>query len=211
MNLPEIENIVLIHDVGDNNKDGVFLSRDKRTELLTRYGYYADQSVFDVFTFHFIEGDQKTALTQPFSIVLSKKTSTRIFAGESALGKQVYGENKVLFTVTGVYEDLPENSEWRPEYLLPMKSFTAITGWKNYEDNYWAYSFYTYVLLKENARPETVDAKIHDALKNYRKEHSPYLRPMSKLHVNPYFENSMLNGYTLLSFIAIAYTGSFLD
>jgi putative ABC transport system permease protein len=203
VNLPEIENIVLIHDVGDNNKDGVFLSRDKKTELLTRYGYYADQSVFDIFTFHFLEGDPKTALTQPFSIVLSRKTSNRIFAGESALGKQVYGENKVLFTVTGVYEDLPENSEWRPEYLLPMISFTAVTGWKDYEDNYWAYSFYTYVLLKKNARPETVDTKIHDALKNFRKEHSPYLRPLSKLHVNPYFENSMLNGYTLLSFIAL--------
>ncbi len=202
VNLPEIENIVLMHDVGDNNKDGVFLSRDKKTEFLTRYGYYADQSVFDIFTFHFLEGDQKTALTQPFSIVLSKKTSNRIFAGESALGKQVYGENKILFTVTGVYEDLPENSEWRPEYLVPMLSFTAITGWKDYEDNYWAYSFYTYVLLKENAKPESVDAKIQDALKNFRKEHSPYLRPMSKLHVNPYFENSMLNGYSLLSFIA---------
>jgi putative ABC transport system permease protein len=203
VNLPEIEKIVLIHDVGDNNKDGVFLSRDKKTEFLTRYGYFADQTVFDVFTFHFLEGDPKTALTQPFSIVLSKKTSTRIFAGESAIGKQVYGENKMLFTVTGVYEDIPYNSEWRPEYLLPMNSFTAITGWKNYEDNYWAYSFFTYVLLKENARPEAVDAKIHDALKDFRKEHSPYLRPMSKLHVNPYFENSMLNGYTLLSFIAL--------
>jgi putative ABC transport system permease protein len=203
VNLPEIEKIVLIHDVGDNNKDGVFLSRDKKRELLTRYGYYADQTVFDVFTFHFIEGDQKAALTQPFSIVLSNKTANRIFAGESALGKQVYGENKVLFTVTGVYEDLPENSEWRPEYLLPMISFTAVTGWKDYEDNYWAYSFFTYVLLKENAKPTSVDAKIHDALKDYRKEHSPYLRPMSKLHSNPYFESSMLNGYTLLSFIAL--------
>jgi putative ABC transport system permease protein len=203
VNLPEIENIVLIHDVGDNNKDGVFLSRDKKTELLTRYGYYADQTVFDIFTFHFLEGNQNTALTQPFSIVLSKKTANRIFAGENALGKQVYGENKVLFTVTGVYDDLPENSEWRPEYLLPMISFTAVTGWKDYQDNYWAYSFATYVLLKKNARPETVDAKIHDALKKFRKEHSPYLRPMSKLHVNPYFENSMLNGYTLLSLIAL--------
>ncbi len=87
MNLPEIENIVLIHDVGDNNKDGVFLSRDKRTELLTRYGYYADQSVFDVFTFHFIEGDQKTALTKPFSIVLSRKTSTQDLRRRKCIGQ----------------------------------------------------------------------------------------------------------------------------
>jgi putative ABC transport system permease protein len=203
VNLPEIEKIVLMHDVGDNNKDGIFLSRDKKNQLLTRFGYYADQTVFDIFTFKFLEGDQSTALTQPFSMVLSKKTAHRLFGNEKALGKQVFCENKVQLTVTGVYDDLPDNSEWRPEYLMPMISFSAITGWRDYEDNYWAYSFYTYVLLKENARPTSVDAKIHDALKEYRKEHSPYLRPLSKLHVNPYFENSMVNGFTLLSFIAL--------
>jgi len=203
VNLPEIEKIALIHDVGDNNKDGVFLSPDKKNQLLTRYGYYADQSVFDIFSFVFLEGDQHTALTKPFSLVMSHKTARRLFGDANVLGKQVYGENKVLFTVTGVYEDLPENSEWRPEYLIPMSSFTAITGWKDYEDNYWAYSFYTYVLLRKNATPSSVDAKIQDALKDYRKEHSPYLRPLSKLHINPYFENSLLNGFTLLSFIAL--------
>jgi putative ABC transport system permease protein len=203
VNLPEIEKIVLIHDVGDNNKDGVFLSPDKKNQFLTRYGYYADQTVFDVFTFKFLEGDPHTALSQPFSMVLSKRTAQRLFGSGNALGKQVFSENKVHLTVTGVYADLPDNSEWRPEYLLPMMSFAAITGWIDYEDNYWAYSFYTYVLLKENALPSSVDAKIHDALKDYRKEHSPYLRPLSKLHVNPYFENSMLNGFTLLSFIAL--------
>jgi putative ABC transport system permease protein len=203
VNLPEIDKIVLIHDVGDNNKDGVFLSPDKKNQFLTRYGYYADQTVFDVFTFRFLEGDMSKALAQPNSIVLSRKTAERIFGFGDALGKQVYAENKAIFTVTGIYADLPENSEWRPEYLLPMLSFTATTGWKDFQDNYWAYSFYTYVLLKENANPASVDAKIHNALKNYRKEHFPYLRPMNKLHVDPYYESAMLNGYSLLSFIAL--------
>jgi putative ABC transport system permease protein len=201
--LPEIEKIALAHDVGDNNKDGVFLSVDRKNHLLIRFGYYADQSVMDIFTFNFIEGDPEKALVVPNSIVLSKDIADRLFRGEKALGRHVYAENKELLTVTGVYADLPENSEWRPRYLLPMLSFTAHTGWKDYEDNYWAYSFYTFVLLKENADPSGVDAKIDNALKDYRKEHHPYLRPLSKLHVNPYFENSMLNGYTLLSFIAI--------
>jgi putative ABC transport system permease protein len=203
VNLPEIDKIVLIHDVGDNNKNGVFLSPDKQNQFLTRFGYYADQTLFDVFTFDFVEGNMHEALTQPYSIVLSQRTANRIFPGEKALGKQVYGENKVAFTVTGVYRDLPENCDWRPEYLLPMLSFTATTGWKNYEENYWGYSFCIYVMLKNGAKASSVDAKIHDALKQYRKEHYPYLRPLSKLHVNPYFESSMINGYSLLSFIAL--------
>jgi len=115
----------------------------------------------------------------------------------------VYGENKVAFTVTGVYADLPENTELRQDYLLPMNSFSAITGWTDYEKNFWAYTFYTYVLLKENANPSTVDAKIYDALKDYRKEHHPYLRPLSKLHLTPFFEHDYIVAMGLLYLIAL--------
>jgi putative ABC transport system permease protein len=201
--LPEIEKIALIHDVGDNNKNGVFLSIDKKNQFLTRYGYYADPAVFDIFTFKFIEGTMEKALDKPFSIVLSKGVADKLFPGGNALGRQVYGENKAILTVTGVFEDLSVTSTWIPTYLLPMNTFTALTGWKDYEDNYWAYSFYTYVLLKQNTSSSSVDAKIYDALKDYRKEHHPYLRPMSKLYLNPYFQNDMVLALSLYAFIAL--------
>ena len=203
VDLPEIEKIALIHDVGDNNKSGVFLSVDKKTQFLSRFGYYADQSVFDIFTFKFIEGDSKQALTSPYSIVLSKELADKLFPGGNAVGKQVYGENKVVFNVTGVFEDLPVRTTWRPVYLLPMLSYTALTGQKNYETNYWGYSFHTYVLLKPNANPAAIDDKIYDALKDFRKEHHPYLRPMSKLNVNPFFDPSWYIGIGLLTFLSV--------
>jgi putative ABC transport system permease protein len=203
VNLPEIEKIALIHDLGDNNKSGVFLSIDKKNQFLTRFGYYADQSVFDIFTFKFIEGDQRQALIQPSSIVLSKDLADKLFPTGNAVGKQVYGENKVVFNVTGVYENIPERSTWKPVFIVPMSSFTALTGWVDYESNYWAYSFYTYVLLKQNAKSSSVDEKIHFALKDYRKEHYPYLRPMSQLYLNPFFENDMYISIVLFSFISI--------
>jgi putative ABC transport system permease protein len=126
-----------------------FLSIDKNNQFLSRFGYYADQSVFDIFTFKFIEGDSNQALTRPYSIVLSKELAEKLFPGGNALGKQVYGENKVVFNVTGVFEDLPVRTTWRPAYLLPMLSYAALTGQKNYESNYWGYTFHTYVLLNK--------------------------------------------------------------
>jgi putative ABC transport system permease protein len=202
VDLPEIEKIVLMHDVGDNNKNGVFLSIDKKNQLLTRYGYYSDQTVFDTFTFSFLEGDQQQALVRPYSIVLSKELADKLFHGEKAVGRQVYGENKVVFTVTGVYDNLPVKTTWRPAFLLPMSCFTPMTGWKDFETNYWAYSFYTYVLLKPNANPSLVDNKIHSALRDFRKEHYPYLRPMADLHLNPYFQNGYSIALVLVSFLA---------
>ena len=203
VDIPEIEKIALMHDVGDNNKSGIFLSVDKRNQLLTRFGYYADQTVFDIFSFWFLEGDPREALTSPYSIVLSKELAFKLFPNGNALGKEVYGENKVVFTVTGVYEDLPLKSTWRPVFLIPMLNFAALTGWNDYETNYWGYSFYTYVLLKPNANPESVDSKIDGALYDFRKEHHPYLRPMSKLNVNPFFDPSLLIAITLIGFLSV--------
>lgn len=203
LTIPEVEKIALLHDVGDNNKDGIFFSVDKKNQLKIRWGYYADPTIFDIFTFDFIEGDPSSALVKPLSIVLSKSVAEKLFPKENAIGKQIYGENKISFTVTGIYKDLPRNSEWLPSYLVPMNSFTQITGWKDYEDNYWAYSFYTYVLLKPNANPEAVDVKIKNAFYNYKREHSPYLRPLKFLHINPYFQKDIYHVIKLLSLSAI--------
>ncbi|MCX6237839.1 MAG: ABC transporter permease [Bacteroidia bacterium] len=186
--LPEIEKIALLHDVSDNNMEGVFLSPDKKNQFLIRYGYFSDQSIFDILTFKFLEGDMQKALTQPNSVVLSKTVANKLFPSEKAIGKVVYGENKVQFTVTGVYADFAANTSLTPQYLLPMASFGPISNFKDYETNYWAYAFYTYVLLKPNANPANVDKQIFSALKDYRKEHHPYLRPLSMLHLNPYFQ-----------------------
>jgi len=188
LNQPEIEKVALLHDVSDNNMEGVFLSPDKKNQFLIRYGYFSDQTIFDILTFKFLEGDIHQALTQPYSIVLSKKVAEQLFPSGTAFGKIIYGENKMQFTVTGVYADFPLNSSLNPQYLVPMSSFTQISNFKDYETNYWAYAFYTYVLLKPNANPATVDKRIYGALKDYRKEHHPYLRPLSMLHLNPYFQ-----------------------
>ncbi len=203
VDLPQIERICLMHDVGDVNKSGVFLSADRKNQFLTPYGYFADQTVFDIFTFRFIEGDMKNALNMPTSIVLSKSVATKLFHGEEALGKTVYGENKGLFTVTGVYDDIPVHSTWKPAFLLSMKSFAALTGRKGFETDYRGYSFYTYVLLKPNTDPASVNDKIYAALKDFRKEHHPYLRPMSKLQVNPYFEDAVYVFLGLISFLSV--------
>lgn len=201
--IPEIDKIALIHDVGDNNKDGVFLSLDKKDQYKIRWGYYADPSVFEIFTFDFIEGAPSKALLDPYSIVLSKSVAQKLFPNSKALGKQVYGENKVSFTVTGVFDDLPKNSSWRPYYLLPINSFSQITGWQGYESQYKSYSFNIYVLLKPNAKPSSVDNKIYNSLEKYRKEHHPYLRHMESLHLNPFFQKDIYIILTLLSFIAL--------
>ncbi len=202
--LPEVEQTATIHNAGDENVDGYFfLSPDKEKKVLLEKGFFADPSIFRIFTFRFLEGNAGDALTEPNTIVLSRKDAMLFFPQGQALGKILLLENKIPVRVAGVYDDLPVNSDWRPEYLLPMQSYSSITGWQGYEDNYWMYSFQTYVLLKPHANYKDVNAKIYDDLKNYRKQHHPYLRPLSLLHMNPYYHGEWLLAIALFIFTAI--------
>ncbi len=201
--LPEVERVAVIHSAGDDNIDGYFLATDPSSPVLLKQGYFADPAIFDIFTFHFTEGTASEALAQPHSIILSRTYAGKFFPEGEATGKVLYLENKIPLTVRGVFEDLPGNSDWRPEFLLPMEDYEEYTGYSNFEDNYLMYSFNTYVLLGENADFEAVNEKIHDALKDYREYHHPYLRPLSRVHVNPDFKPDMMIAIGLFTFIAL--------
>jgi len=201
--LPEVKKIAVIHSAGDDNIDGYYFSADPSSPVMIKSGSFSDSTIFDIFTFNFIEGSARDALTSPHTLVLSRASAEKFFPEGEAYGKVLYLENKIPLTVTGVYEDLPGNSEWRPEFLLPMQDYAEYTGYSNRDDNYWWYSFNTYVLLKKNADFKQVNEKIHDALKNYREYHYPYLRPLSKVHINAYFQPDMMIALGLFSFIAL--------
>ena len=65
-----------------------------------------DDQVFEVFNFNFLEGNPKTALGNPDSIVLSKSIALKLFGDEEALGKTILYNNSIAYTVTGVVEDI---------------------------------------------------------------------------------------------------------
>ncbi|MEJ2617130.1 MAG: ABC transporter permease [Ignavibacteriaceae bacterium] len=91
-------------------------------------GYYedglsfAEPSIFDIFTIPFIEGDPKTALNAPKSLVISQSTAKKYFKNEDPIGKTisfhtVFGVFDL--TVTGVIEDYPKNSHIYFDMLAP--------------------------------------------------------------------------------------------
>lgn len=106
--------------------------------------YYADSTIFNVFTCNFIEGNSANALTKPNSIVLSKSTAQKYFGkNTSAVGKTlktVYD----LFTVTAVIEDVPKNSHILFDMLLSLPATSQQAG----ADSWGGFNNFTYVLLK---------------------------------------------------------------
>jgi putative ABC transport system permease protein len=125
--------------------------------------FYADSNFFDFFDFKLIEGDAKTALKDPNQVVVSEATATKYFGNEAPLGKllTIGNENK-SYKVTGIVENTPGNSHVKYNMLVSSATRPDLRGtiWLN---NY----LFTYFLLRENAKVETVNEKYAGLVDKY--------------------------------------------
>ncbi|GHN00547.1 ABC transporter permease [Cytophagales bacterium WSM2-2] len=120
--------------------------------------YIADSTVFDIFSFKLIRGDKKTALREPYSIVLTESMAKRYFADQDPVG-QMLKMDYDNYKVTGVMEDVPENSHFRFSNLISFSTWSRNN--KKAEDGAWFWNgFHTYVLLKDAEAVNKVRAKM---------------------------------------------------
>lgn len=204
--VPEVEDVLLMREVSGGAKgSGQYFTLPDGSQLYELNGYWSENSIFEIFTINLIEGSKNNALTEPGTIALSETLSKKIFPNENALGKQVIIGKRFPLTVSAVYADFPSNSDLQATYLVSMATYPALSGNPAFSENWTNISFDNYVLLKKNADPKLVDAKIKEAFKNVRnfEKSSPYLHPLSKLHVSPNSQPDMLIGLGILSLAAI--------
>ena len=120
--------------------------------------YYADSTVFNIFTVKFLEGNPARALNQPNNIVISRTLADKYFGKNTpAVGKTmktVYD----LYKVTGVFEDIPKNSHIIYDMLISMS--TILKGANNGNDNWGSFNNYTYVLLKPGVTAPAFSKKL---------------------------------------------------
>lgn len=122
------------------------LSKEENTIAVR--GLYSSEEFFDVFSFNLLSGNPSTALKEPYSLVLTERTAKKIFKDKEALGQIVVaGEDK--YTVTGVMEDIPNNSHIQFEAMASLSTLEGNVGlsWRSMWMNY------VYVLLPEGQNP----------------------------------------------------------
>lgn len=157
--------------------------------------FLADSNVFKMFSWPFIEGDPRTALVVPHSIVLTRSVADRIFGRDvRALGRSIMSDT-VNYKVTGVIPDVPKNSHLLFNALISITSLPPrVLGETG---NWGGFGIYTYVLLKPNARPETLQAKLKPLYDKYMApifaQYNIKIRyevvPMTSIHLHTKTEN----------------------
>ena len=140
------------------------LFRNGTKEFYETKAYYVDSTIFKVFTHKFVEGNAATALNAPFDIVISKTLAKKYFGNTSAVGKTlktVYD----TYNVTGVIEDVPQNSHIRYDMLISIS--TAIRNFPVGPESWGNFNYFTYVLLKPGTHAQAFNKKLDDVYKKY--------------------------------------------
>ncbi|MCB2199891.1 ABC transporter permease [bacterium] len=160
---------------------------------------FADPELFDILTIPMVKGDGPTALSEPFSLILSETMARKYFGEENPLGKQVKVDDEFLVKVGGVMADFPENTYWHTDILFSFKSLEAYFGPEEFNDqNFGSNNYTTLVRLPAETDPKIVEAKFDDMLDRRMNtfEHSDgsighasewthlYLQPIPWIHLN---------------------------
>ncbi len=122
--------------------------------------FFADASVFRIFTHPLIKGDPDTALAEPNTLVVSERMASKYFGRHDPLNKTLRINDRD-FHVTGVMADWPRQSHFVADMLGSMKTFEQVPGMRErYFENWVRHEFYTYLLLKDAAAAATVEAEL---------------------------------------------------
>lgn len=128
-------------------------------------GLTTDPEIFDVFTFPFVKGNPATALNDPNSIVLTESMARKYFGASDPIGKIIRFNTAFDMKVTGIIQDIPDNSYLQFDYLVP-DSFKKNIGYDiTYEGDYFDHcEFFTFVLMQKNFSISEFNKKFADEI-----------------------------------------------
>ena len=132
--------------------------------------YFADSSIFHVFSFEFLQGTPETAFSNPNSIILSEEMALKYFGSIDILGTSIVFEERMTFFVAGIIKDWPDHSHLQLDFIAPFENFFLFedAATANYLRTDWTYTpVSTYVVLKEDVFPSSVEEKLQALIQRH--------------------------------------------
>lgn len=164
---------------------------------ISKRGYYASEEFLQMFEFPLVRGSATQALELPNSIVISESTARALFGDKDAMGQVIRLDNQDELQVTGILTDVPNNSSFQFDCLIPWKLNETRDWVKRNKDNWGNYSFQVYAELSDPAYQSAVESKIHDLLIRHGEvevKRELFLYPLERWRLHRRFENGVEAG-----------------
>ena len=162
---------------------------------------FADSSFFTLFSMPLVRGDERSALSGPKKVVLTRSTANRYFGDEDPVGKSIrVGTDSSQYLVTGVIGDCPSNSQIKFDLLASFSSLYA-----NDNPTYWEANYTTFLLLRSPRDIAPLQAKVHSFMQQEMKGSGAavdfQLEPFMRIHL--YSEYTGFEPGTSITYIYI--------
>jgi len=125
---------------------------------------YADPTVFDVFSLPMIYGNPKSALADPYTVVLTESTAKKYFNKTNVIGQTIMVNNNYMYKVTGVIYDIPKQSHFNFDFFLSMSSSSDERSNAN---NWLSAQYNTYLLLKPGTNYKHLESQFPQLIHKY--------------------------------------------
>lgn len=174
-----------------------------------------DTSFLQMFDFKLIDGSRENAFQNNLDILISETLSKTIFGDEDPMGKVVKTNDGDLLKVTGIFEDVPENSHLQFDALISVALWDSEQRQNRWGSNY----LNTYLQLAPNADPAALEAKFDDFIVKYMSEealeaYTLFLQPLADVHLGSMdithdynnhkkFAKSSVNIFLILAFFVL--------
>ena len=189
---PEIRSFVRVRP----NKEVRLTYGDKK--IVMPQMLWADSSFLQLFDYKLLQGDAKSILKSPNSVVLTEESAVKFFGNANPIGKTLvrYDSDTISFKVTGVLENTPKNSHLQFDGIFSFNSFVKADAMNNWGGNW----LVTYLELANNADVAALEKKFPAFLKRHMngenwKYYELFLQPLNEVH-----DNSMAITHDYLNF-----------
>lgn len=183
--IPEIENTGRLTRIGRAN-----LENKQNQKAFQETVAYANNGLMEIFDFEAIDGNPKTALKDPNSIVLVEELAQRLFGSSKAVGKFLKWDFMTQpMKVTAVIKNHPKNSSFDFNSLYSEGTEFADTSYVNSINRDWSsHAFTVFALLKKHSDPALVSPKLKQLVyANFKPdagtEMSYSLQPLKDIHL----------------------------
>ncbi|MCG8608234.1 ABC transporter permease, partial [bacterium] len=152
---------------------------------------FADSTIFDIFTFPLKSGNARTALKEPFSVVLSEDLAEKYFGSQDPIGQTIGYRDEHDLKVTAVMKNVPKNSHYHFDMLISFQTLVATSSSPQQFVKWGNSSYYTYILVPQHFDPEAFEKKLSLIVKKYhtepwrakREPHRYYLQKLTDIHL----------------------------
>lgn len=188
-NYPEVEEEARICEMSFLTQNGARKFQEKKI-------LGADSSLFAIFSLPLLKGDPATALSVPFSAVLSEAGAKKYFGMANPMGQSLLLDGKYNFRITGIMKDIPENAHFHGDILLSMTTFSGRL-YGNWDQSWGNFNWFTYLLLRPGADPARLEARLPPFVKEKAIEtekatgmsYTLHLQPLKSIHLGPTLNN----------------------